>query len=144
MFTCTGRLKHGDTSKFREISRTFFSPECMPLGEELHYIICFMYDTLYESDFSQYRHCVQQEPAEGSASRLIYVMLRFIYLNGGILQLSRTIMRGLETTDFTTTKFQMPYKINDLLQHCNVFLIRMYLLMENLILCSLKKKKHIT
>lgn len=63
--------------------------------------------------------------------------VRFIYLNGGILELLRTAMRGIEIIDFTTTKFLMSCKRNYLLQQCNVFLIWIHLLMENLILCSL-------
>lgn len=68
--------------------------------------------------------------------------VRFTYLNYEILELLWTLMRGIEITDFTTafTKFLMPCKLNDLLQHCNIFLIWMYLLMENLILCSFNKK----
>lgn len=77
-------------------------------------------------------------------SELFHV--RFTYLNSGILELLWTIVRAIEITDFTTTKFLMPCKENYLLQLCNLFLIRMYLSMENLILCSFKKKNqnHVT
>lgn len=63
--------------------------------------------------------------------------VRFIFLNGRMLL--GTTVRGIEITDITTTKFLMPCQRNYLLQRCNVFLIQMYLLMENLILCSFKK-----
>lgn len=62
--------------------------------------------------------------------------VRFIFLNGRMLL--GTTVRGIEITDITTTKFLMPCKRNYLLQCCNVFLIQIYSLMENLILCSFK------
>lgn len=65
--------------------------------------------------------------------------VRFIFLNGRMLELLGTTVGGIEITDITTTKFLMLYKRNFLLQRCNIFLIQMYLLMENLFLCSFKK-----